>query len=218
MTTPTYTLDPTEVQMGVNNACGIYVAPEGTPGPTDLTSPWASPWSCLGYISDDGPTVGQSTDSTSITPWQSVVPIRTIVTGRTVTLHFIMWQINPLTLSLYFDADAPAIDASGMIDMAIPSAGHSHVYAVGIDSVDNDRVFRIYFTRSNLSDVGDMQIQRGAAIPLETTLTALDDQGTLAHILHGPVPAARSGAAEAQHVRVPTPEPAGGSSGRRGRE
>jgi hypothetical protein len=47
-------------------------------------------------------------------------------------------------------------------------------------------VLRIGFTRASLSDAGDMQLQRGSAVPLDCTLTALDDAGELAHILLGP--------------------------------
>lgn len=187
MTTPTNPpLDPSQVQIGTNNGPGIYLAPEGTDGPTTLTDPWAEPWMPLGYLSADGPTVGSSTTTTDITPWQSVVPIRTLITARTVTLAFVMWQLNPLTLSVYFDADPTDWDTSSdTVDMSVRSDTPQHVYAVGIDSKDDQRIFRLHFTRANLSSVADMTINRGAAIPLSVTLTALDDNGQLAHLLIG---------------------------------
>ena len=57
---------------------------------------------------------------------------------------------------------------------------------MGIDSADAERVLRLGFYRASLSDAGDMQIQRGAAVPLDCTLSALDDGGRLAKVLLGP--------------------------------
>jgi len=179
-------LDPAEVQVGTANGPGIYLAPAGTPGPPDTLAEWGSPWSVLGYLSDDGPTIGQSTDSTDITPWQSVVPIRSVITSRGVTLQFTMWQLNAETLALYFDTDMTPEGPDGSLEMDIRTDSPQHVYAVGIDSRDSDRVLRIVFPRASLTDAGDMQIQRGAAIPLDVTLSALDDGGNLAKILLGP--------------------------------
>ncbi len=183
---PAPLLNPSEVQVGTSNGPGIWVAPVGTPFPADTWSPWVAPWKVLGYLSDDGPTVGQSTDSTDITPWQSAVPLRSVITGKSITLQFILWQLNELTLGMYFDVDPPAVSADGAIDMTIRSDEPQHLYAVGIDSRDAERVLRLGFFRASLSDAGDMEITRGAAVPLDCTLSALDDGGRLAKVLLGP--------------------------------
>jgi hypothetical protein len=188
MTTPV--LDPNEVQVGTANGPGLYVAPEGTPGPADTSSPWPAPWLVLGYLSDDGPTVGTSTDTEDIKPWQSVAPIRSIITGRSMTLQFVLWQLNEITLGVYFDADPAVPGADGSIAMQVRTDTPQHIYSLGLDTADGDNAMRIIFHRASLSDAGDMQIQRGAAVPLDCTLTALDDAGVLADILLGPTVAA----------------------------
>lgn len=183
---PTTAIDPAEVQVGAPNGPGIYLGPAGTAPPDSTSDPWAPPWAILGYLSEDGPTVGQSTDSTDITPWQSVAPIRSVVTARGVTLQFVMWQLNGKTIALYFDADEPTTSPDGEIDMDIRTDTPQHLYAVGIDTADSDRVLRLAFGRASLSAAGDMQITRGAAVPLDVTLSALDDSGKLASIKLGP--------------------------------
>jgi hypothetical protein len=201
-------MEPTEVQVGTPNGPGIYIAPAGTPAPADTFTPWASPWDVLGYLSDGGPTVGQSTNSSEIIPWQSLVPIRTVITSRSVTLQFVMWQLNEKTLALYFDADEPVPDpVTGAINMPLRTDAPQHLYAVGIDSADAERVLRIAFGRASLSAAGDMNIARGAAVPLDVTLAALDDAGKLATILLGPAvdpgaPLAASLGTEARHTRA----------------
>ena len=192
-------LDPSEVQVGTANGPGIYLAPAGTEAPENTWDDWEAPWKVLGYLSDDGPTVGQSVDQEDLTPWQSVVPIRSVVTGRAVTLQFVLWQLNGDTIALYFDADPAAEDSDGLLEMKLRSDTPQHLYAVGIDSRDAERVFRIAFGRASLSDAGDMQITRGATVPLDCTLSALDDAGDLATILLGPAedPSARRARASA---------------------
>jgi len=185
MTTPAPTLDPTQVQTGQNNGPGLWVAPAGTALPDDCATAFASPWQILGYISDDGPTIGQSADSNEIIPWQSIVPIRTVITKRTITMKFILWQLNDVTLAMYFDAPVPTVTA-GLLDMEIRSDQPQQLHALAIDTVDGDNALRIGFTRASLSDAGDMTIKRGEAVPLECTLSALDDGGVIAHVMLGP--------------------------------
>lgn len=186
MTTPVSTgLNPGHVQVGTSNGAGIYIAPAGTPGPENVTDPWPAPWRSLGYLSDDGPTISMSTDSEDITPWQSITPIRSVITERGVELQFVMWELDPMTLALYFDADPPSQDSDGSISMQIRTDTPQHIYAVGIDSRDAERVLRITFPRASLSDAGDLEIQRGAAVPLDVTLSALDYGGVLANVLLG---------------------------------
>jgi hypothetical protein len=186
VTTPVYALKPDEVQTGSSNGPGIYLAPVGTALPADTSTPFGTPWDILGYLSDDGPTVGQATDSNDLIPWQSVVPLRSVITKRTITLQFILWQLNELTMGLYFDADPPTPAADGSISMTVRSDTPQHLYAIAIDAADADRVMRLGFTRASLSDAGDMQLKRGEAVPLDCKLTALDDAGVMATILLGP--------------------------------
>jgi hypothetical protein len=224
-------LNPNEVSVGTNNGPGIYLGPPGTDLPATTSAAFSSEdWSCLGYLSEDGPTIGSSTDSEQLTPWQSVAPIKTIITSRAVTMQFVMWQLNSETLGLYFDADPPTPATDGSLDFHVRTDQAGHEYAVAVDAADGNRVLRIGFGRASLSDAGDMQIQRGAVIPLDVTLSALEDAGELAHIMLGPRVAgqpfqasangtgaahaaeARTGAAQqrgqrAHHVTPPSADP-----------
>jgi hypothetical protein len=189
MTTPAppeTAIDPSEVQVGTPNGPGIYIAPAGTEPPDSTEDDWESPWRILGYLSEDGPTIGSSTDSESLVPWQSVVPIRDVITGRTITMQFVLWQLNAITLGLYFDAEEPDVGSDGAIDMELRTDAPQRLHAIGIDSADAERVFRIAFGRASLSAAGDMQLTRGTAVPLDCTLSALDDGGRLGWVKLGP--------------------------------
>lgn len=210
--TPEACLRADEVQIGTNDGPGIYVAPPGTDLPATTQTPFADPWQCLGYLSDDGPTIGSSTDSEQLTPWQSAAPIKNIITSRQVTMQFVMWQLNPLTLALYFDTEVPAESGDGELDFVVRTDQAGQEHAVAVAARDGNRVLRIGFLRATLTDAGDMQIQRGAVIPLDVTMAALETSGQLAHIqlgraTAGPMAASANGV---QTEAAPTRTPAGG--------
>ena len=187
----TPTLTATEVQIGTPNGPGVWVAPVGTALPADTKTAFTTPWLNLGYLSDAGPTIGQNTSKQDMTPWQSVAPIRSVITGRDVTLHMIFWQLNVQTLGIYFDADQPVPAADGSFTMSVRVDKGGHQYAVAIDSLDGSatattsKVLRVGFTRALLTDAGDMAITRGATIPLEVTLTAQADNQVLCTVMSG---------------------------------
>jgi hypothetical protein len=248
----TYGLNPAQLQVGAANGPGVWLAPPGTPLPATTKAAFASPWSIIGYTSVDGPTVGQATTVANIIPWQSITPLRSVITERSVTMKFIMWQLNDLTMALYFDQAQPTVTSrvdpscgttisspavtdtaalatdvgsavsgtgipagativaatagtgftlsapatatgaavaltisDGSFTMPVLSGAPQHLHSVAIDSLDGNDVFRIGFTRASLSAVADMTVKRGEAVPMEVTLTGLDDSGTMATVMLG---------------------------------
>ena len=185
MPAPT-TLDPDEVQVGTANGPGLYIAPVGTDPPADTTVAWDAPWAVLGYVDESGPTLAQNTTKENIIPWQSRAPIRAVLTERGLTARFIMWQLNAITLGLFFDNDPPTAGTGGALAFDVRSDESQHLYAFGLDAMDAERALRIIFPRATLSDSGDMTLTKGTAVPLDVTLAALEDNGVLAHVMLGP--------------------------------
>ena len=89
---------------------------------------------------------------------------------------------------MYFDSPQPVPAADGGVEMDVrvrPAAEHRG----GGDRQHGDqRALRVGFSRASLSDAGDMKLTKGAAVPLEVTLTALDNAGILAHVSVGATP------------------------------
>ena len=182
----TYALNAAQVQIGTPNGPGVMIAPYGTAPPIDTKTAWGVGWQVLGYMSDAGPVLAQATTKQDIVPWQSTAPLRSPITARSITAQFVMWQLNDLTMALYFDATRPTPSATdGSFSMPVASGGGGFIYAIGIDAKDGNQVMRIIFTRANLSAAGNMALTRGAAVPLDVTLSALDDNGTLCTVLLG---------------------------------
>jgi hypothetical protein len=180
MTAPTLAAE--NVLLGLNNGAGVYIGPAGSDLPTTLTDPFATPWEAVGYISDDGVTLSASTESDTLTPWQSTSPVRTMITGKSLELQFVMWETSPLTLGLWFDVTPPTATA-GLLNFDVRSDSGGLLYAVALDVKDQSTVFRVVFPRAQLSDSGDVTFSRGSAIGWDATLSALDDNGRLAEIM-----------------------------------
>lgn len=177
MSTPPMALDVSRVQIGTSNGAGVWRGPAGTPPPT-IGQPYEGPWVSLGFLSDDGVTISQDTDSEDIIPWQSKTPIRTVITSRAVTAQMVFWELKEQTLSTYFDADDPVVEGD-VLHMQVRSDSQQHIHAIAIESRDGDQLLQIWFPRASLSDAGDMEITSGAAVPLDVTLSGLDHNGVL---------------------------------------
>jgi hypothetical protein len=189
MSTSAPALNPVEAVLGINNGPGLYIAPAGATGanlPASLTTAWAAPWEALGYVSEDGVTLAADVTSDAITPWQSTSPIRQVITGKAYTMAFTLWQTNPRSLGLYFDANLPDVDGDSFkFDVRSDEGGFIH--AIGLDVRDGNRITRLVFPRAQLSDNDDVTVARGEVIGWGVTLSALDDSGVLATIQSGTV-------------------------------
>jgi hypothetical protein len=189
---PVTTLNPDAVMIGTAKGPGIWIAPTGTAAPTDCTTAPAAAWETLGYLSEDGVKFAVSTDSEKIMSWQSKSPLRQVITGRELNAEFTMMEVSAKQLALYFGNDEKGADmvltpaATGkpeLLKMTVKTNAAAQNYAVMVDIHDTDNSMRIYFPRATLTDAGDIEITQAGVVGLPVTLSALDDNGTLAVIL-----------------------------------
>ena len=178
-------LDPSELMIGTSDGAGLWIAPEGTRLP-DPGEPMSAPWTVLGFISDDGVTIGGDTTTETITPWQSITAIRTLITEKNRTLGFTLWQINELTLGLYFDTEVPEADENDVLDFTVRSSGGGLIHAMAVATRDGARILRFGWPRASLDSTGDMSLTKGASVPLEVTMAALDAGGDMVQIQRFP--------------------------------
>ena len=175
------TMDPLETMIGTANGVGLWAGPVGTAAPTNLTTAFATPWYPLGYASDDGVTVGGDLTVESFVPWQTTIPIRTVITEKTFTVSFTLWQINGPNMALWFDVPAPTV-TTGAFNFDVPSSGTQQLRSLAVDVKDGTAQYRFVLPRATLESRGDMAINRGAMVPLEVTLSALDYNGIMARV------------------------------------
>jgi hypothetical protein len=133
----------------------VYVAPEGTAMPTDLVAPIA-PFEDIGYISEDGVQFTFSREQEDINAWQSVEPVRVLVTNEPKTIAFDLLEFDKTSILLAFRGGT-VTGAAPPYTYEPPAAGGSDVRALVIDGKDGALTFRFCFPRVSLS--GDVAFQ-----------------------------------------------------------
>jgi len=145
----------------------VYVAPEDTPLPADL-DPLATPWTDVGFISEDGAQFTFSRDQEDVNAWQVSVPVRVLVTNEPISIAFELLQYDRLTVQLAFRGSDFA-GTSSPYTYTPPDAGAQDVRALAIDAVDGDYSFRFCFPRVQLTDDVNFSLVRSDAVRLPLT-------------------------------------------------
>ncbi len=168
-------LNATQVRSGISGS--VYMAPVGTAMPTDVAAAMAAAWKELGYISEDGPSLEASTDSEPIRAWQSLDPVRTNLTGRTLTTSFTLLQRNLNSLQLAFGGGTTTTTgvAPNEVFTYTPPVDDNTVFERAFvlevtDGTIKDR-FALYRGQPNLS--GAIPFKRDEASGFEIEITHL---------------------------------------------
>lgn len=164
----------TPANVTVAGTGGVFLAPEGTalPPTTALTTDPADPWRRLGYTTDDGVEFTLGRESEDLGVWESMDPVRSLVTGEPKEIAFSARE---------FSADNWLVAASGgtlevvtgVVKYTAPAAGSAPVYAMQVVWVDGASTFKIAFPRVTLSDDVEFNLQRGDSINLPLTFKVL---------------------------------------------
>lgn len=170
-------LDTAEVRAGLDG--GVYVAPLGTAMPTTATGVLDAAFVHLGYFNDDGVEIDPSQDREEFTAWQSVVPVRRVLTGSQFNLTFTMIQTNREIMELYFP-DASTATAGSDNTLTIPANPASDVRSFIFEWIDGAIANRVLIERGEVIDVDNMQVQRGAPVGFQVTVTAYPVSGVIA--------------------------------------
>lgn len=171
-------LDRDEVRAGLDG--GVYVAPKGSTLPTSATSVLDAAFVHLGYNNDDGVSIDPSQDREEFTAWQSITPVRRVLTGSQFQLAFTLIQTSLAVLQLAFPG-ATAVTDTGMTKIEIPANPGSDERAFVFDWMDGDIHNRIVLEIGEVTDIGEIQVHRGDPVGYELTVDAYpNDNNVLA--------------------------------------
>lgn len=100
------TMDASQVTVGSAKATGaIWVAPKGTTLPADATTALPSAWSLLGFTSDAGVQVAETSSTNDIVAWEERTTVYTVRTEFKETVAFMPIQCNEDVAKLTWGAD-----------------------------------------------------------------------------------------------------------------
>lgn len=164
-------LDSTQVRVAGSGS--VYLAPLGSTVPTDSTTPWATAWKELGYIST-GVTYTPSQSTTDINTWQAVEPVRLIVASVTREFTFTLQQTNATNFGLALGgAIITAGTAAGDYTWTLSDPSVIHEYAFGFEWVDGANKSRWIVERGALTTLTPITMSRTAEVAYNISVRAL---------------------------------------------
>jgi hypothetical protein len=148
----------------------VYFAPIATAIPNDAYEALNVAFLDVGYISEDGVTESQGTDTNDITAWQNGAVVRRVQTSHVLTFQFTMIETNPNTMELYYG------DFTSGTTQVLGSTQDRRRFV--IDVVDGTDNIRIVVPDGQVTEFGDVTYVNGDAVGRQVTVTAYPETST----------------------------------------
>lgn len=164
----------------------VYIAPLGTPLPTNVTTPMATvdpDYRELGLLSEDGVSLTPNVDTTEIKAWQVATAVKTVVTGVGLQAKFSMMQVTSDSTAEYFFGGAWT-NSGGLGRLGFSSNPPLQERVLVVEWTDEKgNVSRIVFGRGTIGDRDALQLQRTENLAFGLTFECLDHNGELGFML-----------------------------------
>lgn len=179
--------NPANILVGSNGT--ISVAPTGTTLPTTVDGALNAAFEAVGYISEDGITLSSSVEVSDIAAFQSLMPVRRVVTGRTMDVSFVLREWSAANVELAFGG-GEVTEAGGEYTYTPPAAGDALAEkAVVIDWNDGDKQYRLVCARVVATESVETNIVRTGAADLPITFSVMEDDNQVTWYLVSDDPA-----------------------------
>jgi hypothetical protein len=157
----------------VGSGGSIHIAPVGTTLPTTVDGTLNAAFIDLGYISEDGISLSAGAETTDISAFQSFLPVRKLITGRTFDLSFAVREWTAESLILAFGGGEIREDRGDYT--YTPRAAGDALYERAMVAAwrDGEKEYRLVIPRGTISDTVETTIARGSAADLPVTFSVL---------------------------------------------
>jgi hypothetical protein len=170
-------LSAAEIRVGGTGT--VYVAPDGTAGPANITAAWTG-FVNQGYTTEEGARIARSMDTEMVKVWQSISVVRYLITGIDLTAAFDLMQFNRDTIPLYFGGGSIVNQGGGSFRYDISSTPTIDERVLGIEWIDGSITYRFVIGRGMVKETGESSVTRTAAISLPMTFGAMTpDSGSV---------------------------------------
>jgi hypothetical protein len=179
---------PESIVVGTGGS--IWIAPVGSTLPTNISGSLNAAFYDLGYISEDGISLASGADVTDIAAFQSLLPVRKVVTGRTFDLSFTVREWSAEAVVFAFGG-GEIVENAGVYTFTPPAAGEAlYERALVAEWVDGSKSYRLVIPRGVVSESVETTIARDAAADLPITFSVLaTDEATPGYYLISDDPA-----------------------------
>lgn len=178
---------PVEIIVGANGS--VYNAPLGSDLPSGIDVPLDEAWVDLGYVSEDGVTWTDGKSVEEINAWQSLFPVRRLITAKTGSLAYALMQWNGDTVRLAYGGGDITETSEGNYQFTPPDASALDESMQAVEWQDGEYDFRLIFPRGMVTDDVETNIVRNNAALLPITFGLLDAANQPPYILQTNHPA-----------------------------
>lgn len=169
------TLNAAEVGVGSAKATGaIFVAPAGTALPTDATTALANTYSLLGYTSDAGVSISESSSNTTIRAWENRAEVYNVRTEYTESISFTPIQCNEEVAKLIWGNSRVTVATGGKLTIKHNGDTLTPVPIV-IETVPRAGIVRRYCGTFQLTERGEVTLNGSQVDGRQLTFNAIAD-------------------------------------------
>lgn len=152
----------------------VYVAAKGTASPTDASTALPDEWVNIGYISSDGITIAEDSDTSDIESWAPGGVIRTVKTKYKETVAFTPAEVNETVLKQIYGEEQVKVTDGKII--AKHTGKDLPEVCMCIDVVHSSTVKGRYFAPlAQLTEKGDLEMTGSDVAGRELTYTCNPD-------------------------------------------
>lgn len=164
--------DLDNVRIYDGEAGGVWVAPKGTTGPTDLTAPPAG-FEELGWISQDGISESAEINAETFRAWQGAKVLRRKITQNDRTFSFQCMEENATIHGLKYRGQAPVV-STGVATTTVTEQTANDTRAWVMDMYDGDIQKRFVIPAGEYEQTGTIQYRNAPTIH-EYSVTPIGD-------------------------------------------
>ena len=162
--------DATKVRVAL--AGNVWSADEGTTPPTDITAAPSASWTDLGYTTEEGVTISIEQTTDPLPGWQTMDPLRILVTAEPKAFNFTLRQMEKATFTAAFGGTVTTL-GSNNYKWTPPAPGTQIVKAYLLEFLDGSLKYRFLFRRNQQSGAKEMNLVRTNAVNLPISYQVL---------------------------------------------
>lgn len=157
-------------------SCSIWLAPVDTPYPAGMDDAFADTagWIDIGYLKLP-PSFSRTQSRTPLEVWNSLEPLANILDSEENTVTLTPVQTNRSTLELYFgELDYTTITGGVHITPQTDAGDVTRAFCLEIiDSIFGGNVLRIGWPRAQVSEPGNLNMEKADVLNYELTMKRL---------------------------------------------
>jgi len=170
------TMNAAEVTVGSAAATGaIFIAPKGTTLPTDATTALASAFKLLGFTSDAGVQISESSSTEAIRAWEGRTEVYNVRTEYTESVSFTPIQCNADVAKLTWGDDKVVTGSDGALTIK-HHGGTLEPVVIAIETTPRENIVRRYVGTFQLAERGEVTLDGTQVDGRQLSFNAIADE------------------------------------------